>query len=88
MANEFDTLQTSPILTLEPFAEEPKAPVVVEEKEVVPEVVLTEEEQRMVDSFAKQIDLTNSAVILQYGAGTQKKMGTIFSKFFWGCGPF
>ena len=74
MANEFDTLQTSPVLTLEPFAEEPKATIIVEEKEVVPEVVLTEEEQRMVDSFAKQIDLANSAVILQYGAGTQKKV--------------
>ena len=28
----------------------------------------------MADSFAQQIDLTDSAVILQYGAGTQKKM--------------
>ena len=36
--------------------------------------MLTEEERRMVDSFAQQIDLTNSALVLQYGAGTQKKM--------------
>ena len=28
----------------------------------------------MVDTFAGQIDLTNSAMVLQYGAGTQKKM--------------
>ena len=28
----------------------------------------------MVDAFAQQIDLTNSSMILQYGAGTQKKM--------------
>ena len=28
----------------------------------------------MVDDFAKQIDIRNSAAILQYGAGTQKKM--------------
>ena len=28
----------------------------------------------MVDEFAKQIDLTNSGLVLQYGAGTQKKM--------------
>ena len=30
--------------------------------------------QRAVDAFAAQIDLTNSGAILQYGAGTQKKM--------------
>ena len=26
------------------------------------------------DAFAQQIDLTNSTLVLQYGAGTQKKM--------------
>ena len=36
--------------------------------------VLTEEEHQTVEAFAKQIDLTNSSLILQYGAGTQKKM--------------
>ena len=35
---------------------------------------LTEEERQTVEAFAKQIDLTNSSLILQYGAGTQKKM--------------
>ena len=35
---------------------------------------LTPEERRMVDEFAKKIDLHNSQAILQYGAGTQKKM--------------
>lgn len=28
----------------------------------------------MVNDFAKQIDLTNSSMILQYGVGAQKKM--------------
>ena len=75
MANEFDTLQKAPVLTLEPFAEEKKAPVIVEEKqEVLDESILTEEEKAAVETFASQIDLTNSSVILQYGAGTQKKM--------------
>ena len=75
MANEFDTLQKAPVLTLEPFAEEKKAPVIVEEKqEVLDESILTEEEKVAVETFASQIDLTNSSVILQYGAGTQKKM--------------
>ena len=36
--------------------------------------MLSEEERRAVDAFAAQIDLMNSNAILQYGAGTQKKM--------------
>ena len=36
--------------------------------------ILTPEEQKMVDDFAQQIDLDDSTTILQYGAGTQKKM--------------
>lgn len=73
MMNEFDTLQTTPTLTLEPFKEE-IVEVVKEEKQVLDETVLSEEEKAAVEAFARQIDLTNSAVILQYGAGTQKKM--------------
>ena len=75
MANEFENMQTAPVLTLEPFKEEETAVQVVEEKEVViEEPVLTPEEQATVNAFANQIDLTNSNMILQYGAGTQKKM--------------
>lgn len=36
--------------------------------------ILSPQERKMVDDFAKQIDIRNSAAILQYGAGTQKKM--------------
>ena len=75
MANEFENMQTAPVLTLEPFKEEETAVQVVEEKKVVvEEPVLTPEEQAAVTAFANQIDLTNSYMILQYGAGTQKKM--------------
>ena len=74
MTNEFDTLQATPVLTLEPFAEEKEAPAIAEEKEEVEEITLTPEEQAVVDAFANQIDLTNTTMILQYGAGTQKKM--------------
>lgn len=35
---------------------------------------LTPEEQRMVDEFAARIDLKDSNIILQYGAGAQKKI--------------
>ena len=44
------------------------------EEPVLDDSVLTEEERQTVEAFAKQIDLTNSSLILQYGAGTQKKM--------------
>lgn len=75
MTNEFETMQTAPTLTLEPFAEEKKMPEpAVEKQEVLDESILTPEERATVEAFAKQIDLTNSSVILQYGAGTQKKM--------------
>ena len=76
MSNEFKDMSTTPTLTLDPFQtqEEKKTPVVQSEDPALDESVLTEEERRMVDSFAEQIDLTNSALVLQYGAGTQKKM--------------
>lgn len=74
MTNEFDTLQTAPVLTLDPFAEEKKVPEVAPQKEVLDEKILSPEEKAAVEAFAKQIDLTNSSMILQYGAGTQKKM--------------
>ncbi len=43
-------------------------------KEDLDDSVLSDEERRQVDEFAKQIDLHNSTAILQYGVGTQKKM--------------
>ncbi len=77
MSNEFQDLSTTPTLTLDPFQaqEEKKMPAEAERQEpALDENILTEEERRTVDSFAKQIDLTNSTMVLQYGAGTQKKM--------------
>lgn len=79
MANEFDLMEESvvPTLTLEPFAEEERKeePVpVAESEEQLDDSMLSEEEKKMVETFAEQIDVTNSSIILQYGAGTQKKM--------------
>ena len=73
MSNEFESFQTVPELTLEPFAEE-KAVEVKKQEQVFDDSILSEEERRVVQAFAAQIDLTNSAAVLQYGAGTQKKM--------------
>ncbi len=36
---------------------------------------LSPEEQKMVEDFAAKIDVTNSQMVLQYGAATQKKVG-------------
>ena len=74
--SEFKEFAAVPELTLEPFKEENEKRMPVPEKpqETWDDSVLSEEEQRQVEAFAEQIDLTDSSVILQYGAGTQKKM--------------
>ena len=36
--------------------------------------VFTPEEQQMIDEFSKQIDITDSALVFQYGAGTQQNI--------------
>ncbi len=80
MSKDLDELlKESPTLTFEPFPETKEEVVVAEEpaKEKAVEtyeVVLTPEEQKMVDDFANQIDLTNTQMVLQYGAGSQKKI--------------
>lgn len=67
-----------PSLTLEPDLEEKSGTVVaaapVAETPKIPEPVLTPEEQQIVREFAAKIDVENTAQIMQYGAGTQKKM--------------
>ena len=55
---------------LEPEVSEPQ--VQVQTKPEQP--VLTPAEQKMVEDFATKIDIENTNQILQYGAGTQKKM--------------
>ncbi len=77
MGNDFQDMSTAPTLTLDPFqSQEEKKPLMQQEKQepALDDSILTEEERRTVDAFAKQIDLTNSSLVLQYGAGTQKKM--------------
>ena len=78
MGNEFkDFEMETPSLTLEPDLgefekKEEVLPKKQTQKEEVP--VLTPEEQKMVNDFAVKIDIENTNQILQYGAGTQKKM--------------
>ena len=65
----------APSLTLDPAADEK---VVEEVKKAEPVKVedtpLSPEEQKMVDDFAEKIDITNSQLVLQYGAASQKKL--------------
>ena len=55
---------------LEPEVSEPQAQVQTKPEQPV----LTPAEQKMVEDFATKIDIENTNQILQYGAGTQKKM--------------
>ncbi|MDO5521322.1 MAG: toxic anion resistance protein [bacterium] len=67
----------APTLTFQPFETEPVKQEIVETKEEKPvfdESMLSEEEKKMVNQFSSQIELTNSNLILQYGAGAQKKI--------------
>jgi len=78
MSNNLDEMvQEAPSLTLTPFTvDEPEnQPLSIEEEQPeIPEVVLTPQEQKMVDDFASQIDITNTQMVMQYGAGSQKKI--------------
>ena len=81
MSKDLDEmLKEAPTLTFEPFEEEkeevveiPDANVVKAEAEAI-QIELSAEEQQMVDAFAAQIDITNTRQVLQYGAGSQKKI--------------
>lgn len=81
MNDDFMTSAPTPTLTFDPFPEEKQAIAEAEpakpaeqEQPVFDESTLTPEERQMVDNFASQIELSNSNLILQYGAGAQKKI--------------
>lgn len=82
MNNDLDEmLKEAPSLTLAPFPEAGgpqttgnQIQALNEEQPEIPKIVLTPEEQKMVDNFAAQIDITNSQMVMQYGAGSQKKI--------------
>lgn len=70
---DFENIET-PSLTLEPDLEPAAEAPAPKEEPVIPQPVLSPAEQKMVADFAAKIDLENTNQILQYGAGTQKKM--------------
>ncbi len=82
MSNDFDSMiNEAPTLTLDPFggnaeSASPKQEILQPQKEEdqIPETILSVEEQKMVDDFASKIDISNTQMVLQYGAGCQKKI--------------
>lgn len=72
MAEEKITLTLNPQITEEETVPEPA--VQMETADQQQEVKLSPEEQKMVDDFSKQIDVTSSTTVLQYGAEAQKKI--------------
>ena len=86
-----DNLDMTPHLTLTPEADAAAAapvqgePVLSEEERQkqrdanavkLDESMLTEAERKMVDEFAQKIDVTDSSVVLQYGAAAQKNIAS------------
>lgn len=75
--NDFD--QVTPTLTFEPFGAD-SAPASAQKNQLATEDKIFDEsrlspaEQKMVSEFAAKIDLSNSALIMQYGVGAQKKI--------------
>lgn len=67
-----DNTEDVPELKIDDLKNEPKKPV--------NEVVLTEEEMKMVDEFAKSIDLKKTNEILEYGSGAQTQIANFSEK--------
>lgn len=81
MSDSFKEFEVTPTLT---FGVEEEKPVPKKEEKPsdpnMTEDVLSKEEREMIEAFSKQIDIRNSAAILQYGVGTQKKMADFSEK--------
>lgn len=73
-------MQEASALTLEPFAQEEALSEPVKAEAKKPDemeslrAILSPKEQEQVEAFVKQIDVTNSQLVLQYGASAQKKI--------------
>ena len=69
----------APTLTLEPAAADPADEAAAQKERdahavKLDESQLTEAERKMVDEFSQKIDITDSSVVLQYGAAAQKNV--------------
>ena len=74
MSTELKDMVGAPTLVFDPMPQTKEEVVPVKEEPKLDDNILTEEEKKMVEAFSQQIDIHNTNGILQYGAGTQKKM--------------
>lgn len=74
MSTELKDMVEAPTLVFDPMPQTKEEVVPVKEEPELDDNILTEEEKKMVEAFSQQIDIHNTNGILQYGAGTQKKM--------------
>ena len=71
----------TPTLVFDAPSVEPEANLpVAKQNEMKEEIVLSKEELAQVESFSKQIDLSNSTAILNYGVGAQRKLSSFSEK--------
>ena len=86
MEEELKLDQAVPTLTFEPFTETKKEAPAPQQEMPKPEPIyeeealLSEQEKKQVEAFAEKIDLNNSTLVLQYGAGAQKKIADFSDK--------
>ena len=86
MEEELKLDQAVPTLTFEPFTETKKEAPAPQQEMTKPEPIyeeealLSEQEKKQVEAFAEKIDLNNSTLVLQYGAGAQKKIADFSDK--------
>ena len=86
MEEELKLDQEVPTLTFEPFTETKKEAPAPQQEMPKPEPIyeeealLSEQEKKQVEAFAEKIDLNNSTLVLQYGAGAQKKIADFSDK--------
>ncbi len=81
--SEAPTLTLTPNLTFDAApvpAVAPAAAPAVQPEKPKEEIPLTPEEQAQVEAFSKQIDLSNSTAILNYGVGAQMKLSQFTEK--------
>lgn len=77
----------TPTLVFDAVPEPPAAPAatasslpVAKQEEVKKEIVFSPEEITQIEAFSKQIDLSNSSAILNYGVGAQRKLSSFAEK--------
>ena len=89
--DEFDVFATEPTLEFGDFTHEPQAvdaevePAQEQGEEIAKpdasyEAILTEADKAQVDAFVNKIDLSDSAAVLSYGVGSQRKMADFSQK--------